>query len=101
MTTEITSSVNATSKTQSSGSSNSGVMTQDVMGKEEFLTLLVAQLQHQDPLNPDEGTEFTAQLAQFSSLEQLMSINENIETMNTATSNSDNISLRTLQCRLF
>jgi len=47
-----------------------------VMGKEDFLTLLVAQLQHQDPLNPAESTEFTAQLAQFSSLEQL----QNIET---------------------
>ena len=46
------------------------------MGKEDFLTLLVAQLQHQDPLNPAESTEFTAQLAQFSSLEQL----QNIET---------------------
>ncbi len=42
-----------------------------VMGKEDFLTLLVAQLQNQDPLNPDDPTEFTAQLAQFSSLEQL------------------------------
>ncbi|MBW1739603.1 MAG: flagellar hook assembly protein FlgD [Deltaproteobacteria bacterium] len=50
----------------------------DVLGRDQFLTLLVAQLQHQDPLNPLESTEFTAQLAQFSSLEQLFSINENL-----------------------
>jgi flagellar basal-body rod modification protein FlgD len=50
---------------------------QDI-GKEEFLELLVAQLTHQDPLNPMEGTEFTAQLAQFSSLEQLIRVNDNL-----------------------
>ena len=48
------------------------------IGKEEFLELLVAQLTHQDPLNPMEGTEFTAQLAQFSSLEQLIRVNDNL-----------------------
>ncbi len=48
------------------------------LGHEDFLTLLVAQLQSQDPLNPMDGTEFSAQLAQFSSLEQLMEINEGI-----------------------
>jgi len=93
MSTEIINSVNATSKSNSASRSDSNVMSQDVMGREEFLTLLVAQLQHQDPLNPDEGTEFTAQLAQFSSLEQLMNMNKNIEAMNTSSINSDNIAL--------
>lgn len=49
-----------------------------VMGKDEFLRLLVAQLRHQDPLNPMRGEEFAAQLAQFSSLEQLIQINEKL-----------------------
>ena len=49
------------------------------MGKNEFLKLLVAQLEHQDPLAPQEGQEFAAQLAQFSSLEQLTNINGNLE----------------------
>jgi flagellar basal-body rod modification protein FlgD len=39
------------------------------MGKDQFLKLLVAQLQHQDPMNPAEDTQFVAQLAQFSQLE--------------------------------
>ncbi len=51
----------------------------DALGRDQFLTLLVAQLKHQDPLNPLDGTDFTAQLAQFSSLEQQFTMNENLE----------------------
>jgi len=49
------------------------------LGRDQFLTLLVAQLKHQDPLNPLESADFTAQLAQFSSLEQLFGINESLD----------------------
>lgn len=90
MSIDITSLTNTTSK---SGTSSSSTASDTIMGKEEFLTLLVAQLKNQDPLNPDEGTEFTAQLAQFSSLEQLMTINKSIGSMVTSTTNSDNIAL--------
>jgi flagellar basal-body rod modification protein FlgD len=51
----------------------------DALGRDQFLTLLVAQLKHQDPLNPLDGTDFTAQLAQFSSLEQQFAMNDNLE----------------------
>jgi flagellar basal-body rod modification protein FlgD len=53
--------------------------TKDDMGKEAFLQLLVAQIRNQNPLNPADGTQFIAQLAQFSELEQVIQINQNIE----------------------
>ena len=48
------------------------------LGKQEFLQLLVAQLKNQDPLNPSNPEEMAAQLAQFSSVEQLININEQL-----------------------
>jgi flagellar basal-body rod modification protein FlgD len=48
------------------------------LGKTEFLKLLVEQLKNQNPLEPLDGTDFTAQLAQFSSLEQLFDINSGL-----------------------
>ena len=55
--------------------------TSNTLGKDDFLTLLITQLQNQDPLNPADSTEYTAQLAQFSSLEQLNNVNKNLEYM--------------------
>ena len=52
-----------------------------ILGKDDFLNMLIAQLQHQDPLNPADSTEFTAQLAQFSSLEHLGNIHDSLENM--------------------
>ncbi|HEY6557943.1 MAG TPA: flagellar hook assembly protein FlgD [Polyangiaceae bacterium] len=51
------------------------------MGRDEFLKLLVAQLRNQDPLKPQDGAQFVAELAQFSSLEQSMGINERLDLM--------------------
>jgi len=59
------------------------------MNKEQFLQLLVAQLQNQDPLNPMESTEFTSQLAQFSSLEQMIDVNKNLVEIKSAVSGND------------
>lgn len=46
------------------------------LGKEEFLQLLVCQMKNQDPLEPEKDTDFIAQLAQFSALEQMQNLNE-------------------------
>jgi flagellar basal-body rod modification protein FlgD len=51
------------------------------LGKQDFLQLLVTQMRFQDPLEPQENTEFVAQLAQFSSLEGTQNINESIEAL--------------------
>ncbi len=61
--------------------------TGDNMDKEDFLMLLVTQFQYQDPLNPMEDQEFVAQMAQFSSLEQLMNLNTGMESLTNATEN--------------
>lgn len=73
-------------------SSNSGT---EELGKDEFLKLFIAQIQYQDPLNPLDSAEFTAQLAQFSSVEQLYGMNSKLgnieETMNNQSEQRDNL----------
>lgn len=51
--------------------------------KNMFMSLLVAQLKNQDPLAPQDGTAFVAQLAQFNSLDQLIGIRESLDRLNT------------------
>lgn len=48
------------------------------LGRDTFMTLLVAQLENQDPMAPTSNDEMLAQLAQFSSLEQLEELNDNM-----------------------
>jgi flagellar basal-body rod modification protein FlgD len=51
------------------------------LGKDDFLTLLCAQLENQNPLDPTDTSAFTDQLAQYTQVEELMNVNENLETM--------------------
>ena len=62
-----------------SGKTETAALPTKVLDKDAFLSLLITQLQNQDPLNPTDSIEFTAQLAQFSSLEQLNNVNDNLE----------------------
>ena len=73
--------VNALSMSSGTGAASTAAAASNTMGKDAFLKLLITQLQYQDPLNPADSTEFTAQLAQFSSLEQLSNVNENLNAL--------------------
>ena len=53
--------------------------TQDTLDKDDFLQLLITKMTHQDPLSPMEDAEFIAELAQFSSLEQMQNLNDIME----------------------
>lgn len=70
------------------GASSPGSFTQAVaggqMGKDEFIKLLVAQMTHQDPLSPMDGQQMAAQLAQFSSVEQLMNLGTKVDAQSAA-----------------
>lgn len=64
-----------------SNSTNSAITNASggAMGETQFLQLLVSQMKNQDPMNPMDGKDLAAQLAQFSSVEQLMNINTKLD----------------------
>jgi len=68
-----------TAPTSTDGTSQDGSV--DNVSETDFLQLLVAQIQYQDPTNPTDSTAFVTQLAQFSSLEQLIGIHSDLDTL--------------------
>jgi flagellar basal-body rod modification protein FlgD len=84
-----TQSTNSTNGSSGSGSSTSSSSTVGSLTSEQtFLQLLVAQIQNQDPLNPTDSIQFVGQLVQYSELEQLMGINQGIQTLTGDSSSS-------------
>jgi flagellar basal-body rod modification protein FlgD len=83
--TAITNYINQTSTTNTSNSSaastSSAASSSSTasLGENDFMTLLIAQLKNQDPLNPQDSSAFVAELAQFSSLQQETQVNQNLQ----------------------
>ena len=90
--------VAATSSTSSTSAAAASAATSGALvGTEsEFLQLFMAQLQNQDPLNPQDGADMVAQLAQFSSVEQETQINTNLTNLTATESSTANASLSSL-----
>lgn len=76
MSTSVSSVSSALSSAVSSVTSNSQFVSEDT-----FLQLLITQLKNQDPLNPQDSSQFVSQLAQFSSLEQMTALSTKMETV--------------------
>ncbi len=78
--TSATSSASSSSSSSGSSSSSSSTGTSS-LGKDDFLQLLVAQLNNQNPLDPQDNTAFVAQLAQFSTVESLENLNTSVSSI--------------------
>jgi Flagellar hook capping protein len=90
------STVNTVNTAATSTSAASQGAKNNTLGQEQFLTLLIAQLKHQDPLNPSDPTEFTTQLAQYSQLEQLFNLNSSMDQLTAAANSSERYSALSL-----
>jgi len=70
--------MNVNALSSSDPSTSTQTLAQSQLDKASFMTLLVTQLKNQDPLSPTDNQAFIAQLAQFSSLEEMQKLNDNI-----------------------
>lgn len=74
-----TNAVSSTSTTNATSGFGLSTGAEKALNRDDFLKLLVAQMKNQDPLKPQDNTQFVAELAQFSNLEQSMGINDRLD----------------------
>lgn len=87
------STTSAVSSATSTSSDTTTSTTQKTLDQNAFLKLLITEMQNQDPLSPMDNTEYVAQLAQFSSLEQMQQMNSALDSMNTSYSSNQALNL--------
>ncbi len=75
---------NVTGSTGTTSSSQTGLSASNVISKDAFLQLLVAQLKYQDPMDPMKADQFMTQMAQLTQVEQLQNISSSLDAMKTA-----------------
>ena len=88
----VSSTTTATTRADDDGTTKSATDSA-MLGKDDFLKLLVSQLQHQDPMNPVDDKDFMGQMAQFTSVEQLTNMATSIDRMSTASQSTQSIAL--------
>ncbi|HUW39622.1 MAG TPA: flagellar hook assembly protein FlgD [Rectinemataceae bacterium] len=78
---------------------NSGKVNKPSLGKDDFLKLLITQLQYQDPTSPVDDKQFISQMASFSSLEQMTNMSQNFQKLSglLASSNATQMLGKTVQ----
>ena len=81
----------AATGTTADSSKAPALATDGLADKTTFLKLLVSQIKNQNPLSPQDGSAFVAQLAQFSQVEQLVSIRQDLDSMKTISSNGKTV----------
>jgi flagellar basal-body rod modification protein FlgD len=84
MISSLTNTVPVHSSAAQSSPAQTSSTSDSMVSEQTFLHLLVAQLENQDPLNPQDGAQFVAQLAQFSSLEQEVQMRQDLDSINGA-----------------
>lgn len=84
-------SINTTSVWSNYSSSNASTQTNNELGKDAFLKLMITQMQNQDPLSPMDNKDMIAQMAQFTSVEQLVNISSQLSAMSQSLGNNSGL----------